>query len=324
MSDKELLNITASQYPHRMNYITRFIRSILSFSPQLGIIPYPARPEGISVLMRVKDEADWIKSSVESIKRIADEIVIVDNGSTDGTYEMLEEISSKENALIKLWRRSDLNYCDLSNFALKNASFKWIFKWDGDMIARTSGEYDIAKLRNRILSLNPKRYYIIYLSFVNLAGDLSHQDPNEMVHIEEYIYTYSNSVRYIHPGRFEAVKFPKYYHVLFWYEPYSFHVNVKPAHRMLLRYFWEDWMELKDYINFPTLDDYVKAKIQSEFGTTSWDEAQRIIMRKTFSNYIRFDTKVLGPYPDLLRIHLENTKYNMIYENGKITGREES
>jgi len=324
MQDKEFLNITASQYPHRINYITRFLRSILSFSPLLGIIPYPARPEGISVLMRVKDEADWIRSSIESIKRIADEIVIVDNGSTDGTYEMLEEISSKEKGLIKLWQRTDLNYCDLSNFALQNTSFRWMFKWDGDMVARTSGEYDIAKLRKRIFSLNPRRYYIIYLSFVNLAGDLSHHDPNEMVHIEEYIYTYSNSAHYIHPGRFEAVRFPKYYRVLFWYEPYSFHVNVKPARRMLLRYFWEDWMELKDFVKYPILDDYVKAKIQGEFGTTSWDEAQRINMQKIFSNYISFDTKAFGPYPDLLRTHLESPKYKMIYENGKIIGRDES
>jgi glycosyltransferase involved in cell wall biosynthesis len=324
MPDKELLNITASQYPHRMNYITRFIRMILSFSPQLGIIPYPTRPQGISVLMRVKDEADWIKSSVESIKRIADEIIIVDNGSTDGTYEMLEEISSKEKELIKLWQRSDLNYCNLSNFALQNTFFRWTFKWDGDMIARTSGEYDIAKLRKRILSLNPRRYYIIYLSFVNLAGDLSHQDPNEMVHIEEYAYTYFNSARYIHPGRFEAVKFPKYHRVLFWYEPYSFHVNVKPSRRMLQRHFWEDWMELKDYINFPTLEDYVKAKIKTEFGTTSCEEAQRINIQNIFSNYIPFDTKVFGSYPDLLRPHLENPKYKMIYENGKIIGRNES
>jgi glycosyltransferase involved in cell wall biosynthesis len=274
--------------------------------------------------MRVKDEADWIKSSVESIKRIADEIIIVDNGSTDGTYEMLEEISSKENGLIKIWQRSDLNYCDLSNFALQNTSFRWMFKWDGDMVARTSGEYDIAKLRKRIFSLNPKRYYIIYLSFVNLAGDLSHHDPKEMVHIEEYIYTYSDSAHYIHPGRFEAVRFPKYYRVLFWYEPYSFHVNVKPARRMLLRYFWEDWMELKDFVKYPILDDYVKAKIQGEFGTTSWDEAQDILMRKTFSNYIPFDTDKFGPYPNLLKPHLNNPRYKLIYENGKIVGRIES
>ena len=324
MPDKEILNITASQYPHRMNYISRFLRTILSFTPQLGLIPYPSRPNGISILMRVKDEADWIKSSVESIKRIADEIVIVDNGSTDGTYEFLEEIGSKEKGLIKLWQRRDLDYCDLSNFALKNTSFRWIFKWDGDMIAHTSGEYDIAKLRNRILSLNPKRYYVIYLSFINLSGDLCHQNPNEMVHIEEYIYTYSNSAHYIHPGRFEAVKFPKYHRVLFWYEPYSFHVNVKPARRMLRRHFWADWMELKDYINFPTLNDYVKAKIEGEFGTTSWEEAERRCVQKLLSHHIPYSKEKFGPHPELLKPYLKNPKYKMIYENGKIIGRDES
>jgi glycosyltransferase involved in cell wall biosynthesis len=33
--------------------------------------------------MRVKDKVEWIKPSIQSIKGIADEIVIVDNGSTE-------------------------------------------------------------------------------------------------------------------------------------------------------------------------------------------------------------------------------------------------
>lgn len=274
--------------------------------------------------MRVKDEKDWIQASVRSIKKIADEIVIVDNGSTDGTYELLQEISQNEKGLIKLWREPDLQYCDLSNFVLSNTTLRWILKWDGDFIAHTSGEYDITKLRDRIFSLNDKRYYVIYLSLVNLAGDLSHQDPERMAHVEEYVYTYCNTARYVHPGRFEAVKFPKYHRVLFWYDPYIFHVNVKPARRMLLRYFWEDWMELKDYTRYPTLEDYVSEKIEEEFGTTSWEKAQDILMQNTFSNYVRFNSEIFGPYPDLLKPYVDNPKYKLIYEKNRIAGRIES
>jgi hypothetical protein len=145
-----------------------------------------------------------------------------------------------------------------------------------------------------------------------------------MVHIEEYIHTYSATARYIHPGRFEAIKFPKYYRVLFWYEPYSFHVDVKPARRMLLRYFWEDWMQLKDYQKFPTLQDYVSDKIESEFGTNSWEEAQRICLQKVCQKHIRYNTEVFGPYPELLKPYLETPKYKLKYKNGKIVGRDKS
>jgi glycosyltransferase involved in cell wall biosynthesis len=320
----DLPSITANQYPHLRNRFTRLVRNILSFSSGLFLASSHRRPMGISVMMRVKDESDWIRPSIESIKSIADEIIVVDNGSSDGTYEILEEMASEEKGLIKLWRKPDLSHCDLSNFALEQTSFRWVFRWDGDMIAHTSGDYDIINLRERLLSMNPKRYYLIYLRHINLSGDPFHQDPEEMVHNEEYIHTCSNQVRYIHPGRFEAIKVPKYYRVLFWYEPYSFHVNVKPARRMMLRYFWEDWMELKDYVKYPMLEDYVREKIRDEFGTGSLEEAEKLCVKRICSNFIRYDPRIFGPYPELLKPYLEKPKYRLKYENGKIIGRDEN
>jgi len=315
--------ITANQHPEKKNYSSRFLRTIQSYAPHLGIIASPNRPPGISVIMRVKNEKDWVTLSIQSIKSIADEIVVVDNGSSDGTYDILTKLTSQKNTPIRLSHRPDLDLCALSNFALNETRFQWVFCWDGDMVAHTTGRHSISNLRDRILSLGNRRYYVIYLRHINLSGDLSHQDPNEMVHIEEYIHTFSPGARYVHPGRFEAIKVPRYYRVLFWYEPYSFHVNVKPAKRMLLRYFWEDWMALKDYQRFPTLDDYVNANIEREFRTTSWKEAQKICLQKICQNYIPYDPEVFGPYPELLKPHLERPKYQLEYENGKIVGRDE-
>ncbi len=315
--------ITANQYPHLRNSFTRLVRTSFSFFPRLFFASSHKKPSGISVMMRVKDEIDWIRPSIESIKSIADEIIVVDNGSSDGTYEILEEMASEERGLIKLWRKPDLSHCDLSNFALEQTAFRWVFRWDGDMIAHTSGDYDIINLRERLLSLKPERYYLIYLRHINLSSDLFHQNPEEMVHIEEYIHTCSDQARFIHPGRFEAIKVPKYYRVLFWYEPYSFHVNVKSARRMLLRYFWEEWMELKDYARYPKLEDYVDEKIKDEFGTDSRAEAEKMCIKRICRDFIRYDPKTFGAYPDLLKPYLERPKYRLIYKDGKIVARDE-
>ena len=324
MSNRILLSITSNQNPERKNYLSKFLRRVVSIGPLMGVVPCSIQPVGISVVMRVKDEADWIRPSIESIKCIADEIIVVDNGSTDGTYEILEEMTSNENGLIKLWRKPDLNHCDLSNFALDQTSFRLVFRWDADMVAHTTGDYNISYLRERLLSLNPKCYYLIYLRHINLAGDLFHQDPKEMVHIEEYIHSFSEKACYIHPGRFEAIKVPKYYRVLFWYEPYSFHVNVKPERRMLLRYFWEDWMDLKDYEKYPKLEDYVVEKIKHEFETDSLEKAASLCVKRICNNFIRYDPQIFGSCPELLKPYLERPKYKLIYEDGKIVGRVEN
>ena len=323
MENKLSTSITANQNPEKENQFTRLFRSVASQAPLLKMVPFPKRPHGLSIIMRVKNEVDWIRPSILSIKDIADEIVIVDNGSTDGTYQVLEEIAAKEKGLISIWQRPDLDQCSLSNFALEQTRFRWIFRWDGDMVAHTSGEHAISNLRDRLLSLDSRHYYLIYLRHINLSGDLFHQDAKEMVHIEEYIHIYSEAAKYVHPGRFEAIKVPKYYKVLFWYEPYSFHVNVKPATRMLLQYFWENWMELKDYQRFPTLHHYVDNKIESEFGTSSWEKAERICVQRVCQDHIHYDPEVFGPYPELLRPYLNNPKYSLKYQNNNIVGREE-
>ena len=314
--------VSVNQSPQRTNYFSRALRSFASFLSALGLYSAaPQRSQGISIYMRVKNERDWIAASIASIRGIADEIIVVDNGSTDGTYEILQDMVRIENGRLKLWRKPELHHGDLSNFALEQTSFRWVFRWDGDMIAHTSGNHPIAKLRDRILALNPKRHYLIYLRHINLSGDLFHQDLREMLHIEEYIHTFSESARFIHPGRFEAVKFPFYYKPLFWYEPYVFHVNIKPARRMLLRYFWEEWMELKDYIRYPTLEDYVKAHMTEEFNTSQWEEAENRCVSKIIQNNIPFDQERFGPYPELLKPFLDHPKYRIQYENGRITRR---
>jgi len=318
-------SFTANQAPHRTNSFSRVLRTFFSMLPVAGLHPSkPTRPQGLSVYMRVKDERDWIEASINSIKGIADEIIVVDNGSKDGTWEILGDMAQKNRGLFKLLQQPDLHHVDLSNFALAQTSYRWVFRWDGDMVAHTDGKYDIAALRSRVLALNPQRHYLIYLRHINLAGDLFHQDPKEMVHIEEYIHTFSESARFIHPGRFEAVKFPLYYKPLFWYEPYVFHVNVKPARRMLLRYFWEDWMELKDYRRYPKLDDYVAAHIEQAFGTSVLGEAEKQCLQTLLKDHIPFDQERFGSHPKLLKPFLEAPKYLIQNDNGQIIGREES
>jgi len=315
--------VTANQYPHKLNKISCRLRNLFSFAPVFGMVARPEKQDGISVIMRVKDEKDWIETSITSIKTIADEIIVVDNGSTDGTFQIIDNIRSEEENLIKLSQRPDLDFVSLSNHVLEQAEYRWVINWDGDMVAHTSGESDVRKLRERILSLDSRRFYVIYLRLINLAGDLLHQDPAEMVHIEEYVHTFSAKARFMHTGHYEAVKFPRYYQPLFWYEPYAFHVNVKPARKMLLRYFWNAWLSLEDHHNHDGFETFVGQHISQMFETGSWKKAQQLCVERVCRNFIPYDTCTMGSYPDLLLPHVENSRYRLRFDNGRIVGRDE-
>ena len=82
-------------------------------------------------------------------------------------------------------------------------------------------------------------------------------------------------------------------------------------------------MELKDYRRYPRLEDYVQEKMEKEFETKSWEEAQEICFQKVCKDYVPYNPDVFGPYPDLLKPHLESPKYSLKYKDGKIVGRDE-
>ncbi len=81
-------------------------------------------------------------------------------------------------------------------------------------------------------------------------------------------------------------------------------------------------MELKDYKRYQKLEDYVDEKLNDEFKTDSWKEAQNLCVERICQNYIRFDPEIFGLYPDLLKPCLKNAKYQLTYKNGKIVGRD--
>jgi len=309
--------IRCNQAPHR-NRVRRFVRTVLSYTPILGLVNPPKfKKYGISVFIRVKNEADWIQSSILSIKDLADEIVVVDNGSDDGTQDIVRMLQKEKGLPIFFYEQPQLNLLDLSNFALERTRFHWVVKWDGDMVAHTTGKFTSSELRKRILSLDKRRYYAIYLRHINLAGDLFHQETNKQVHIEEYIYTYSDKIKFVHIKQFEAIQFPKYYKPLFWYEPYSFHISVKSSrHMFIIDSFLGEWLETRSYKKFNRIEDFVTSKIG-----TNWNEAEKSFMINFCKNLVPYNQNLFGNYPELLKPYLKNPKYKLIYQNGKIVGR---
>jgi len=307
-----------------MSKVRQLARAVLSILPKLRLIDRPDvhRPEGLSVMMTVKDEEDWIEKSIRSIAPVADDIVVVDNGSDDATPAILKKLTKEMPETLRTFQFDREDYCAAVNYTLARTRFKWILRWPGDFIARTTGDLNIDHLVDRIAHLDPVRYYCIWLGPISLDGDVFHQIPQAEVEREPLGFVYSPDLHYEQVGRFEVLQIPWFYKRLDWRELYFFHMRyVKPARRILYRFFWTEWMSLTDKSSFPTLDSYVHHRIQDVYGTADLYEAMTRRIQDLAKDLVPYDKQRYGDYPEILREDLERPKYRLIYEGDRIVGR---
>src|SRR3989338_8295195 len=81
----------------------------------------------ISLCMIVKNEADFLEQCLNSVKEIADEIIIVDTGSTDRTKEIAKKFNAK--VIEHKWNN---NFSEARNISLEHATKEWILVLDAD------------------------------------------------------------------------------------------------------------------------------------------------------------------------------------------------
>jgi glycosyltransferase involved in cell wall biosynthesis len=162
--------------------------------------PFPKNllKHGISLIIRAKNEELNLKDCIESVVDLVDEIIFVDNNSTDSTYQIMKEYCNKyEN--IRLYQYN-LNVSKVGiehSNAIKNKNpntlgtfYNWclskatrynVFKWDADFLCirnNFNNLVNLYNLRNRndkfaiwftgiTLFENNNLYYINHNSYYN-------------------------------------------------------------------------------------------------------------------------------------------------------------
>ena len=105
----------------------------------------PSKNEGISCVIRNKNDLEWVKLGIISISEFADEIIFVDNDSEDGSLKEISKLKEDwglEKLQIFSYPSIDgvrVKVDDFCNFCFGKATKTWVFKWDADFIARTEG-----------------------------------------------------------------------------------------------------------------------------------------------------------------------------------------
>jgi glycosyltransferase involved in cell wall biosynthesis len=81
----------------------------------------------LTALIPCKDERKNIRPCIESVRSIADEILIADSGSTDGTLDIVRSIGG-----CRIVEREYVNSANFKNWAIPQAEHEWILLVDAD------------------------------------------------------------------------------------------------------------------------------------------------------------------------------------------------
>lgn len=81
----------------------------------------------LTVLIPCKDEAHNIAACVAAARQVADEVLVADSGSTDGTLDIVRALDD-----CRLIEREFINYADFKNWALPQAAHEWVLIVDAD------------------------------------------------------------------------------------------------------------------------------------------------------------------------------------------------
>ena len=326
--------------------VARLVREVVSLSPLLCLAPRPPRrPEGLSALVRVAGEEEWIEPCLLSVADFADEILILDNGAAPVTRERIAAIA---HSLGPRARRLDCVGADLpevANRGVAESRFRWAFLWDADFVARTEGPASFGRLKAFLAGRDGRRYYVVYVRTLELAGDLRHRFPDLRERYDPHVLTAGGPARYVWrsvqlpPGRtsrpyrllrdgtsaqfrirYDTPKTPKYYRVLQWREPCVFHVNIKSARRTLLRHFWLEWLASGDPDD---LEAYALRRLHERWGLNDLEAGAARFMESYCRSLERLEEAAIGGYPSVLAPHVERAAYRVLYEDGRIVGRAE-
>ncbi|MDR1478733.1 MAG: glycosyltransferase family 2 protein [Planctomycetaceae bacterium] len=118
----------------------------------------------VTVVIPVYNEIRFIRRTLESIINEADEILISDFGSTDGTLDVLEEFVSKYPKVIYA-NHKDWQFSDRMNWFFQNAHGKYVRLIGGhDMVSSGSTKSMTALLENNPDAVMVFSKYCIYLN----------------------------------------------------------------------------------------------------------------------------------------------------------------
>lgn len=289
---------------------------------------FKKRKNGISILLPTQNEEIIVKLSILSFLDFADEIIVVDNGSIDKTKEIVKKLANKYSK-IKFFDKPE--FTDLyqnRQFALMQAQYRWICRFDSDFVAYNEGKNNILNLRERILKL-PKGIMPKTISFkyINIGGDFWHIRTYDYVLKKDFkviggprvsIYEYFPFFTFYKFGKREYGSFQVFLKNIIINNIFVMHCAIKLGFDYFLRSERSNWRRTGNFKKYPTLVSYIKEIIKEKYKTNNFNEALKIFLHTEIydkNHYVEYDPQKYLPYPLLIQ---EEMKKKNVFKMDKL------
>ncbi len=275
------------------------------------------RKTGISLLVPTQNAETTVEDCIRSFREFPDEMIVVDNGSTDNTIEIVQQLE-REIPNLTFYNAPELpDLYQNRQFALERSRYNWIVRIDSDYVAYTEGPHSIQHLRQLILDTPRQLRPVAFgVTQVNLFKDYRHTGPAleegqnlqgrwvppPVSSLPARIIQHFPGMRFERRGRWEGVRFQRYLQTRKLEDPYWFHCTFKPDMDLFFRSERTNWRERGDFKRYPTLRSYVLDIIAEKYGTPDLEEAcAQFIERVIKPQIVPYDESAYYPYPSLIR-----------------------
>lgn len=251
----------------------------------------PKRRPGITYCLAVRNERETVISSLRSLIGIADDVVAIDNGSTDDTLELVREFAMKETGLRSVvLSRPGATLRDVRQEAADLVETTWFVRGDADMIFLEL----LRRLKPELLGR--RRPAGILCRKLNTFGDHRHYNGlfGPVSDGEYFLRSHDDDVRYIeYGGRLEHALIPLHYELIRPRDLSMLHLDgMKPNERIFFRTCYLDWRQLVNHWPAgsgpaPNFEGYKAAWIRHNLGTDDAVKARFRMARLVAAQCVR-------------------------------------
>lgn len=212
------------------------IEWIKEYNIENDAFDFNKRKNGISLFARLKNAEDFLEKTIESHINICDEIILVDNNSSDKTKEICIKMQEKYPNKIKfyeytpevywvwnnkwkdIWDNSVHSLSYYYNWTLSKTIYKYVAKLDDDMIIF---DRELVRKYTENIKLNWLNYLLILpqinLSYINWKISTPISSPNSKIlppiawlYLDHWIFPVSEKTYFINDKICETLVFPFY------------------------------------------------------------------------------------------------------------------